>query len=68
MAIRTCTASWCINRKVDGGLELPLKDGQYWLGHASLKDDAGRYGPLFPKADATAEMEAAERAVLGKAG
>jgi len=34
-ALRHFYASWCINRKADGGLELPLKDVQYRLAHAS---------------------------------
>jgi hypothetical protein len=38
---------------------------QYRLGHASIKMTLDVYGHLFPKADATAEMEAAERAPPG---
>jgi hypothetical protein len=29
-------ASWCINRRIDGGLELPLEMVQARLGHATL--------------------------------
>jgi integrase len=41
-ALRHFYASWCINRRVDGGLELPLKVVQDRLGHASDQDD-GRH-------------------------
>jgi hypothetical protein len=39
--------SWCINRRVDGGLERPLKVVQARLGHASIQMTADRYGHLF---------------------
>jgi integrase len=64
-ALRHFYASWCINRKVDGGLELPAKDVQYRLGHSTIGMTLDVYGHLFPKADATKEMEEAERAFLG---
>jgi len=57
-------ASWCINRRVDGGLELPLKVVQARLGHASVQMTADRYGHLFPRGDDGAELAAAERAFL----
>jgi integrase len=63
-SLRHFYASWCINRKADGGMELPPKDVQYRLGHASIAMTMDVYGHLFPKADARAEMEAAERAFL----
>jgi integrase len=65
-ALRHFYASWCINRKADGGLELPVKDVQYRLGHSTVSMTLDVYGHLFPKSDATAEMEAAERAFLGR--
>jgi integrase len=34
-ALRHFYASWCINRKVDGGLELPIKVVQERLGHST---------------------------------
>jgi len=34
-ALRHFYASWCINRKADGGLELPPKTVQARLGHAA---------------------------------
>src|SRR5262249_27437665 len=35
-SLRHFYASWCINRRADGGLELPLKVVQARLGHASI--------------------------------
>src|SRR5262249_27535957 len=35
-SLRHFYASWCINRKADGGLELPPKVVQERLGHASI--------------------------------
>jgi integrase len=58
-------ASWCINRRADGGLELPLKVVQSRLGHASIQMTADRYGHLFPRGDDRAELAAAEKAFLG---
>jgi integrase len=63
-ALRHFYASWCINRRQDGGLELPLKVVQHRLGHASIQMTADRYGHLFPSSDTGAEMAAAERAFL----
>jgi integrase len=63
-ALRHFYASWCINRRVDGGLELPLKVVQARLGHASIQMTADRYGHLFPRGDDGAEMAAAEKAFL----
>jgi integrase len=50
--LRHFFASWCINRRVDGGSELPLKTVQAQLGHATLTMPAHVYGNLFPS-DAT---------------
>jgi integrase len=63
-ALRHFYASWCINRKVDGGLELPLKNVQTRLGHASIQMTADTYGHLFPRGDDGSELAAAERAFL----
>jgi integrase len=63
-ALRHFYTSWCINRRVDGGLELPLKIVQARLGHASIQMTADRYGHLFPRGDDGAELAAAERAFL----
>jgi integrase len=64
-ALRHFYASWCINRRVDGGLELPLKVVQARLGHASIQMTADVYGHLFPRRDDGAELAAAEKAFLG---
>jgi integrase len=57
-SLRHFYASWCINRRVDGGLELPLKLVQARLGHASIQMTADRYGHLFPRGDDGAELAA----------
>jgi hypothetical protein len=64
-SLRHFYASWCINRRVDGGLELPLKVVQARLGHASIQMTADTYGHLFPRGDDGGELAAAERAFLG---
>jgi integrase len=64
-ALRHFYASWCINRRLDGGLELPLKIVQARLGHASIKLTADTYGHLFPRGDDGAELAAAEKAFFG---
>ena len=64
-ALRHFYASWCINRRVDGGLELPLKVVQARLGHASIQMTADTYGHLFPRGDDGSELAQAERALLG---
>lgn len=63
-ALRHFYASWCINRRVDGGLELPAKVVQERLGHASIVITLDTYGHLFPRGDDGAELAAAERALL----
>jgi integrase len=64
-SLRHFYASWCINRRADGGLELPLKVVQAQLGHASIQMTADTYGHLFPRVDDGAELAAAEKAFLG---
>ncbi len=63
--LRHFYASWCINRKDDGGLELPAKIVQARLGHASIVMTMDTYGHLFPSQDDGAELASAERALLG---
>ncbi len=61
-ALRHFYASWCINRRADGGLELPPKVVQERLGHASIVMTLDTYSHLFPRGDdagAEAEAEAA---------
>jgi integrase len=64
-SLRHFFASWCINRKVDGGLELPAKIVQERLGHSTIVMTLDVYGHLFPRADDSEELAAAERALLG---
>ena len=63
-AFRHFYASWCINRKEDGGLGLPLKVVQERLGHASILMTSDTYGHLFPRGDDNGELAAAERSLL----
>jgi integrase len=60
-ALRHFYASWCINRKVDGGLELPAKVVQERLGHSSITMTLDTYGHLFPRGDDADELAAAEQ-------
>jgi integrase len=62
-AFRHFYASWCINRKVDGGLELPPKLVQRRMGHASITITMDTYGHLFPTGDDGSELAAAEKAL-----
>lgn len=64
-AFRHFYASWCINRKADGGLELPAKVVQHRLGHSSIVVTLDTYGHLFPSGDDGAELAEAERVLLG---
>jgi integrase len=59
-------ASWCINRKVDGGLELPAKLVQERLGHSTVVLTLDRYGHLFPRGDDSVELAAAEAKLFGR--
>jgi integrase len=63
-SLRHFFASWCINRKVDGGLELPAKVVQERLGHSSITVTLDTYGHLFPRGDDTKELADAERMLL----
>ena len=60
-ALRHFYASWCINRREDGGLELPPKTVQARLGHASIVMTLDIYGHLFPSGDDGTELAAAAR-------
>jgi integrase len=64
-ALRHFFASWCINRKQDGGLELPLKLVQERMGHSTIVLTADRYGHLFPRGDDASELAKAAAALLG---
>jgi integrase len=63
-SLRHYYASWCINRRADGGLELPLKVVSYRLGHSGIQITADRYGHLFPNGDDGKELAAGERAMF----
>jgi integrase len=63
--LRHFFASWCINRKADGGLELPAKVVQERLGHSSITLTMDTYGHLFPRGDDRQELAAAERSLFG---
>ena len=63
--LRHFYASWCINPVAAGGMGLTLKEVQQRMGHASIQMTSDRYGHLFPRTDEGAEIEAAERALLG---
>jgi integrase len=61
-ALRHFYASRCINRRIDGGLELPPKMVQERMGHSSIVMTMDIYGHLFPRGDddgAEAKAEAA---------
>jgi integrase len=62
-SLRHFYASWCINRRKDGGLELPAKTVQTRLGHASIVLTLDRYGHLFPSDDG-AELDQAVAAIF----
>jgi integrase len=57
-------ASWCINRKADGGRELPAKSVQALLGHSSIVMTLDTYGHLFPSDGDAAELALAEASLL----
>lgn len=60
-AFRHFFASWCINRKEDGGLGLHIKQVQERMGHANVQITMDTYGHLFPipnEADALGRGEA----------
>jgi len=60
-ALRHFYASWCVNRKADGGLELPANLVQARLGHSSITVTLDTYGHLFPRGGDGAELAEAER-------
>jgi len=62
-SLRHFFASWCINRKADGGRELPAKNVQHLLGHASIVMTMDRYGHLFHRGNDRTELAAAEAAL-----
>jgi integrase len=63
-SLRHFYASWSINPKSAGGLELPSKVVQARMGHASIAITMDVYGHLFPRGDDGAELAAAAQALL----
>jgi integrase len=57
--LRHFYASWCINRKGDGGLELRGKVVQERLAHSTIGTTMDVYGHLFPRHDDQDELAAA---------
>jgi integrase len=63
--LRHFYASWLINRKQDGGMELPAKIVQNRLGHSTIQITLDLYSHLFPAhEDHFQELADAERALL----
>lgn len=63
-ALRHFYASWCINRREDGGLGLPPKVVQERMGHSTITMTMDVYGHLFPRGDDAEELASAEAALL----
>lgn len=63
-ALRHFYASWCINRKEDGGLGLTPKMVQERMGHSTIAMTMDTYGHLFPKENDADELAAAEKAFM----
>jgi integrase len=62
-SLRHFNASWLINRKADGGLELPPKIVQERLGHSTIGMTMDTYGHLFPRGREDVEITELERAL-----
>lgn len=58
-ALRHFYASWCINRKEDGGLGLTPKIVQERMGHSTIALAMDRYSQLFPDDEDGSELAAA---------
>ncbi|MDQ0998092.1 integrase [Phyllobacterium ifriqiyense] len=63
-ALRHWFASWCINSKADGGLELSPKAVQARMGHSSIQVTYDTYGHLFPAADEAQALADAENRLM----
>nr|WP_328766343.1 tyrosine-type recombinase/integrase [Devosia aurantiaca] len=64
-ALRHWFASWCINPKAEGGLELTPKAVQERMGHSNIAVTMDTYAHLFPATDETASLAQAERMLFG---
>jgi integrase len=67
-SLRHYYASLLISRIADGGFELPPKDVQERMGHATIMLTLDRYGHLFPKRDDREALKAAEKRIFAVAG
>jgi integrase len=63
-AFRHFFASWCINRKSAGGLELTAKEVQHRMGHSSIQQTMDTYSHLFPDDDEHESLAEASRHLL----
>ncbi|TPJ34250.1 site-specific integrase [Mesorhizobium sp. B2-6-5] len=63
-SLRHWFASWCINSRADGGLELSPKAVQARMGHSSIQITFDTYGHLFPAADEAQALADAETRLL----
>jgi integrase len=63
-ALRHFYASWCINRKEDGGRGLPPTMVQQRMGHATIVMTLNTYAHLFPEVKDADELAAAELALI----
>jgi len=64
-ALRHWFASWCINRRSEGGLELSPKQVQERMGHSNIAVTLDTYSHLFPTQDEQSALAAAERSMFG---
>jgi integrase len=62
-SLRHFHASWLINRKADGGLELPPMEVKTRLGHATIAMTMDTYGHLFPRGNEDVELTELERSL-----
>lgn len=63
-ALRHFYASWCINPKSAGGLELSPKVVQSRMGHSSITMTMDVYGHLFPSTDDSDALAQAEQSFM----
>jgi integrase len=63
-SLRHFYASWCINRKEDGGRGLPPKIVQQRMGHSTIVMTLQTYAHLFPENDDAQALAEAEIALL----
>lgn len=63
-ALRHWFASWCINRRSEGGLELTAKQVQERMGHSNIAVTLDTYSHLFPTQDEHETLAAGERGIF----